>query len=218
MRGLIIKDLLFLKSSWKNLIVIFIGSLMLSIALGNYLLSIIVLPIMLLTSGISTFQTDEFYNTESYTLSYPLTRKQIVLSKFIFTLVMLLISTYIGLMIYTLIYFIINPGYNGLNTSMIKELLMLEAASLIVDAIFYPIIYKYGCEKSRFVLMSIVMVLIGVFALLSIYINVFDNVINFESIILFIENYGLQVLSVVVVILVFISYWLSNLFYKHKDF
>ena len=187
MRGLIIKDLLFLKSSWKNLIVIFIGSLMLSIALGNYLLSIIVLPIMLLTSGISTFQTDEFYNTESYTLSYPLTRKQIVLSKFIFTLVMLLISTYIGLMIYTLIYFIINPGYNGLNTSMIKELLMLEAASLIVDAIFYPIIYKYGCEKSRFVLMSIVMVLIGVFALLSIYINVFDNVINFESIILFIE-------------------------------
>lgn len=218
MRGLIIKDLLFLKSSWKNLIVIFIGSLMLSIALGNYLLSIIVLPIMLLTSGISTFQTDEFYNTESYTLSYPLTRKQIVLSKFIFTLVMLIISTYIGLIIYTLIYFIINPGYNGLNTSMIKELLMLEAASLIVDAIFYPIIYKYGCEKSRFVLMSIVMVLIGVFALLSIYINVFDNVINFESIILFIENYGLQVLSVTVVILVFISYWLSNLFYKHKDF
>lgn len=218
MRGLIIKDLLFLKSSWKNLIVIFIGSLMLSIALGNYLLSIIVLPIMLLTSGISTFQTDEFYNTESYTLSYPLTRKQIVLSKFIFTLVMLIISTYIGLIIYTLIYFIINPGYNGLNTSMIKELLMLEAASLIVDAIFYPIIYKYGCEKSRFVLMSIVMVLIGVFALLSIYINVFDNVINFESIILFIENYGLQVLSVIVVILVFISYWLSNLFYKHKDF
>ena len=125
MRGLIIKDLLFLKSSWKNLIVIFIGSLMLSIALGNYLLSIIVLPIMLLTSGISTFQTDEFYNTESYTLSYPLTRKQIVLSKFIFTLVMLIISTYIGLIIYTLIYFIINPGYNGLNTSMIKELLML---------------------------------------------------------------------------------------------
>ena len=200
------------------MIVIFIGSLMLSIALGNYLLSIIVLPIMLLTSGISTFQTDEFYNTESYTLSYPLTRKQIVLSKFLFTLVMLLISTYIGLMIYTLIYFIINPGYNGLNTSMIKELIMLEAASLIVDAIFYPIIYKYGCEKSRFVLMSIVMVLIGVFALLSIYINVFDNVINFESIILFIENYGLQVLSVVVVILVFVSYWLSNLFYKHKDY
>ena len=48
---------------------------------------------------------------------------------------------------------------------------MLEDASLIVDAIFYPIIYKYGCEKSSFVLMSIVMVLIGVFALLSIYIK-----------------------------------------------
>ena len=48
MKGLIIKDFLFLKSTWKNLIVIFIGSLLISVALGNYLLAISVLPIMLL--------------------------------------------------------------------------------------------------------------------------------------------------------------------------
>ena len=75
MKGLIIKDLLFIKSTWKFLIIMFIGSLLISVALGNYLLAICVLPVMLLSSGINTFQTDEFYNTDSYILSFPLSRK-----------------------------------------------------------------------------------------------------------------------------------------------
>ena len=140
MRGLIIKDILFIKNTWKNLLIIFIGSLLLSIALGNYLLAICSVPIILLTSGINTFQTDEFYNTDAYTLSYPLSRRKIVTSKYLFTLVMMLISTYIGLMIYASINVVINPGVRGLNTDMLKQLLMLEISSLLVDAIFYPII------------------------------------------------------------------------------
>ena len=120
MKGLIIKDLLFIKSTWKNMIILFIGSLLISIALGNYLLAICTLPVMLLSSGITTFQTDEFYNTESYTLSYPLSRKEIILSKYLFTIILLLISSYIGLMIYYLVGITIHPGYNGLNIYMIK--------------------------------------------------------------------------------------------------
>ncbi len=219
MKGLIIKDLLFIKNTWKNLILIFIGSLLLSIALGNYLLAIVCVPVMLLTSGINTFQTDEFYNSDAYTLSYPLSRKEIVTSKFLFTLVMLGISTYIGCMIYVLIYFIIHPGYNGLNTYMLRELLMLEISGLLVDSIFYPIIYKYGCEKSRFVLMSIIILLLGIGSILSVYINVFKiDAIDWNAVINFIEQYGLFSLTVLVVIMSIISYILSLLAYRHKDY
>ena len=45
---------------------------------------------------------------------------------------------------------------DALNVDMLRFLLMLELAGLLVDAIFYPIIYKYGCEKARFVLLSII--------------------------------------------------------------
>lgn len=219
MRGLIIKDMLFLKSTWKNLLVMFAGSLLLSIALGNYLLAIITLPIMLMSSGITTFQTDEFYNTESYTLSFPLSRGKIVTSKYLFTLLMMIISTFVGLLIYSLIHFTINPGYNGLNTFMIQELLIMEFASLLVDSVFYPVIYKYGCEKSRFVLMSIVMGLLGIGSILSVYVNVFSSTaINFEAIIKFIETNGVLVMSIVAVVATSISYGLSILFYRHKDF
>lgn len=219
MRGLIIKDFLLLKNTWKNLLITFIGSIMISIALGNYLLAICVVPVMLLTSSINTFQTDEFFNTECYTLSYPLSRIKIVTARFLYTIIMLFISFFLGLVIYYLIHFIMGPAYEALNTDMIKQLLMLELAGLFVDSIFYPVIYKYGCEKSRIVLMSIVMLLLGIASILSVYINVFDNdFIDFVAIINFIQDNGVSVLLVVVSIATIISYGLSILFYRHRDF
>lgn len=219
MRGLIIKDFLYLKNTWKNLLIIFIGSVLISIALGNYLLAICALPLILLTNTINTFQTDEFFNTDSYTLSLPLTRKQIISARFIYTFIMVITSFFVGLVIYYLVYFIAKPNYNGLNTDMLKYLIMLEGTSLLVDSIFYPIIYKVGCEKSRLVLLSIVMLLLGIGSILSVYINVFDkDFIDFVSIVNYIQRNGVQVLSILVVISITISYFLSIMFYKKRDF
>jgi ABC-type transport system involved in multi-copper enzyme maturation permease subunit len=218
MRGLIIKDLLFLKSSWKNYLVIFIGSLLISIALGNYTLAVCILPLMILSSGINTFQTDEFYNTESYTLSYPLSRNKIVLSKYIFTIILLIISIFIGLIIYYLILYIGNPSIKALSHDVIKELLMLQAAALLVDSFFYPVIYKFGCEKSRLVLMSIVMGILGIGSIISVYMDFSKTSINIDAIVNYIQTNGLFILSWAVIICITLSYLLSILFYKKKDY
>ncbi|MCR4580914.1 MAG: ABC-2 transporter permease [Bacilli bacterium] len=218
MKGLIIKDLLFLKSTWKNLIVIFIGSLLISIAIGNYLLAISVVPIMLLSSGINTFQTDEFYNTESFTLSFPLSRKKIVLAKYLFTLILLLLAVYVSLIIYFGIGVTIKPNSNGLNIDMLKTFSMLLFSSLFVNSVFYPVIYKYGCEKSRFVLMSIVMVLLGVVALASAYINTNHIELDFKGFVDFIQAYGVYAIGGFCTVCFIASYFLSILFYRHKDY
>ena len=219
MRGLIIKDMMFFRTSWKSLLITFIGTLLLSIALGNYTLAVCVVPLYIMSSGINTFQTDEFYNTMTYTLSFPLTRKQIVLAKYIFTLVMALISIFIGAVIFTLIHIIIHPGYYGLNINMMYNLLLLEAAAIIVDSIFYPIIYKYGCEKSRLVLLSIVMLLLGIGSIISVSTNVFHAFkIDWEAIITFIRTYGVYIVSITAIVMYTISYFLSILFYKKRDF
>ena len=218
MKGLIIKDLLFIKSTWKNLLLMLAGSIMISVAIGNYLLAVCVLPVMLLSSGINTFQTDEFYNTESYMLSYPYSRKQIVLAKYLFTILMLLIATYVGIMIYTIIHFTIHPGYNGLNIDMIKQLFMWEFAAIFVNSVFYPVIYKYGCEKSRFVMMSIIMVFLGIVALFSYYINTQHIELDYEGIVNFIQTYGVYALSVFVTLSFIISYVISIIIFKRKDY
>jgi ABC-type transport system involved in multi-copper enzyme maturation permease subunit len=173
---------------------------------------------MLLSSCINTFQTDEFYNTESYTLSFPLSRKQIVLSKFVFTLIMLVISSYIGLVIYFLIHLIINPGEKGLNLDMLKMFFMLELSALVVDSVFYPVIYKFGCEKSRLVMMSIVMLLLGVASILSVSINVFHADVNLAGAMNFVQTYGVYVLTGLVILFLIGSYFLSIKFYKRKDY
>ena len=218
MKGLILKDLLFIKSTWKTLIVMFIGAMLVSVALGNYLLAVCVVPVMLLSSGINTFQTDEFYNTESYILSFPFSRKQIVLSKYLFTIIMLLIATYIGLMIYALIHFTIHPGFNGLNIDMIKQLLMWEFAAIFVDSVFYPVIYKFGCEKSRFVLMSVLMLLLGLGAIASVYINTQHIQIDYQGIVDFVQAYGVYALAGFVTVTFILSYIISIIVYKRKDY
>ena len=132
---------------------------------------------------------------------------------------MTLVSTYIGLVIYLLIYFIISPGFNGVNTDMIKMLLILESAALIVDSIFFPIIYKFGCEKSRFVLMSIIMLLLGIMAIASVYINVINvEQIDLVGIFEFINNNALPIMLVLVIVCLILSYFLSVKFFKSKDY
>jgi len=218
MKSLIIKDLMFMKTIWVQWVFLFFGSLAISVAMGNYLAAICVLPLIILSSGVNTFQTDEFYNTESYTLSFPLSRKKIILSKYLFTLILLLIATYIGLIIYLLVALTIKPGFNGLNVDMIKYLVMLEASSLIVDALFYPIIYRFGCEKAKTILITAVVVLLGVVAILSYVINTYNMNVDFTGVLSFIQNYGVYVLVIAVTILMIISYFVSVLLYKRRDY
>ena len=219
MRGLIIKDFLTLKSTWKNIVVMLIGSLLLSYALGNYTLAIVTVPMALLTSGITTFQTDEFYNILSFTLSGPYSRTKIISARYLYTLIMAVVSFLIGGVIFALINFILHPSIMALNYSMLGFLIMLELAGLVVDAVFYPIIYKYGCEKARFVLLSIVMLLLGISAVVSVSFNIFDIVqLDWESIIKWIEAHGILVLSVFSSVSLLISYFLSILFFKKRDF
>ena len=219
MRGLIIKDFLTLKSTWKNQVVMLIGSLLLSYALGNYTLAIITVPMALLTSGITTFQTDEFYNILSFTLSGPYSRTKVIQARYLYTLIMAVVSFLIGGVIFALVNFILHPPIEALNYSMLGFLIMLELAGLVVDAVFYPIIYKYGCEKARFVLLSIVMLLLGISAVVSVSFNIFDLAhLDWESIIKWIEAHGIMVLSIFASTLLIISYFASILFFKKRDF
>ncbi len=219
MRGLIIKDLLSIKNNWKQTLILFSGCFLLSFAIGNYLLAVLFVPLMISSSGITTFSTDEFFNTESFTLSLPLTRRQIVLAKYIFTFITILISIFVGIFIYSVIDIVINPGYSGLNAYMIYQLLMFEGASIIVDFVFYPVIYKYGCEKSRLVLMAIVMLGLGFMAVLSVVFNFYEaDFIDFEFLYEKFEEIGPYLLLITTVLVTGLSYWLSNLFFKRKDY
>ena len=101
---------------------------------------------------------------------------------------------------------------------MLKTFGMLLFSSLFVNSVFYPVIYKYGCEKSRFVLMSIVMVLLGVVACASAYINTKHIELDYQGFVDFFQKYGIYTIGGFCVVAFIGSYLLSILFYRHKDY
>lgn len=63
------------------------------------------------------------------------------------------------------------------------------------------------------------MILLGIGSILSVYINVFkQTTLDLEGIIKFIDQYGLISLTILVIIVSIISYGLSILAYRHKDY
>lgn len=216
MIGLIIKDLLFLKNSWKNLLITYICSIVLSITLNNYFPALCVLPLMLITSGINAFQTDEFYLTESYSLTFPISRSRMVLSRYLFTFLMLIIATLLSLITYFFLFLFIRPSSQALNLSMLTELIGLEMVSIFINIIFYPIIYKYGCEKSRYVMTSILMILFVITSLILNIINI--STINFDKVIYFLSHFGIYIIPLIFIIMIIISYNLSIKFFLKNDY
>ena len=103
MLGLIKKDLLLLKS---NLVYFFVIALIYSLLIveGTFGISfILVLPIIAVIMFLSTFSYDDFNKWDAYAITLPVLRKNIIKSKYIATLIIILASSLLGLLISLLI-------------------------------------------------------------------------------------------------------------------
>ena len=93
---------------------------------------------------------------------------------------------------------------------------MLEAvfATTLLQSIMYPAIYKYGVDKARIAILIVAFGVAIIGGLLSKY-------IDFESIIqglAFLENYTALIVPIIVVIMVYVSYKISEFIYKRKEY
>lgn len=79
---------------------------------------------------------------------------------------------------------------------MLKYLVMLEVTGLIFDSFLYPAIYKFGCEKSRLVLVESIMVILGMVLILGDFISTLDiGNFDIEGVIANIKKYALSYLQ-----------------------
>ena len=141
MKGLLLKDLVNLKQQTKIYIVV-IG-IWLAIALtskdGSFLGGMIcVLSVML---PITTLSYDEKAKWDKYALSMPVSRKQVVVSKYILALALSFIGCFIS---FSFNLFITKDAYQSIIMSS-----MFWAFSIVAFCIILPLIYKFGVEKGR---------------------------------------------------------------------
>lgn len=136
---------------------------------GSFISSMMV--VMVTIMSISTFSYDDYAKWDRYAVSTPVSRKKIVLAKYLLVLILVVLGAAAGLLI-NLIYKFFRPELDLLEASVSVAASSLVGATM--TGVTIPFIYKYGTEKSRLVMLVLFAVPTGVIILLSQYMPELD--------------------------------------------
>ncbi len=199
MIGFIIKDLAMIKSNFKLLGLLIIVYLFLGLS-GEMDISFI-LPFMSVMIMISTFSYDSYNKWDAYAVTLPNGRKNSVKAKYLATFIIIILMTVITTLSAFLITYIKTKTLNY--PDIILNMLGTAIGILVVEALMYPFIYKFGLEKARIGIFIVVfgIVIFGGFILN--YVDIPDISLNF------LENYWPIILIVIISLMLYLSYRIS---------
>ncbi len=210
MLGLIKKDFLIIKANLKSMVITFIVYLMLAFQ-GTFDVTFII-PIIGIMLFISTFSYDDFNNWNSYAVTLPDGRRNVVRAKYIASIILTVVLGIIALAIGIGISYIKTNAIN-LN-EIISSLMGTALSSIIIISLLYPIVFKFGATNGKIILFAVVFGIGGIVALVSNFIDM-TSVINMIN---GLDNYSLIAIPIISVILLGISYLISNKIYQNKEF
>lgn len=210
MLGLIKKDFLTLKANIKSMIIIFIIYILLSLQTASNI--VIIIPIITIMLLIATFSYDDFNNWNSYAITLPNGRKNVVKAKYISSIILTITLAVIAVAISIGISY---AKTNTLNlTKIVPVLTEIILSNTIIISLLYPVVFKFGATNGRIILFAIVFGVLGIGALISQFIN-FTSIIN---VINKLANYQFLTVPLFFVVLLSISYLISNKIYQNKEF
>lgn len=217
MKGLILKDLLTLKNQMRNVMIIIIGFIILSIMMENYFYISFIIPFYIVMLVISTFSYDELNNANTYIVALPYNRKTIVKARYYLSLISIITALLIGAIL-SFVTPMLNPNMDFMSTFASSIATIIGV--IFVISLLMPCFYKFGVQKGRVILFIAIMavsLLIGV--ILSLFENSNLKIAEFFSTLENI-NYVILVVSAIFIILLilYISYLFSCKIFKNKEF
>ncbi len=149
MRGLLIKDIINMKAQTKVLILLIVFQFFVALSIENTSMLGAIIAIMAAMLPTTAMAYDEKAKWDRYALTMPITRRDLVLSKY-----------FLGIG-FSVIAFIFNILLNFiLGYYPAKEIFILSAAFLGAGLLFLtlvmPVMFKYGVEKGRIVMMIMI--------------------------------------------------------------
>lgn len=209
MIGFIKKDLLMIKSNLKLVGIIFLVFFLMTLQ-GEIDISFVpaFISVMLF---LSTFSYDAYNKWDAYAITLPKGRKNVVKSKYVATCILIVVSVLI-VMVFNILVGVIqhNVDYEEVFSYMTGCCFGI----MLVQSIFYPIIFKYGIEKGRIGMFAGTFSIIAIIGLLAKVVKI-DIPLNFVN---WIDHYWLWIAPFMLVIILFISYKISERIYLKKEF
>lgn len=198
MKGLMIKEWYLLIRNFKSLFLI----MLVFAAFGFFydMTVVTIVPLLMASVPVSTTALDERSGWINYADALPVTRKNVVDSKYI--------SGVICITCAALLFACVNAVKNGVGASL-QQMAFQFAAAIIYLSLMMPAVFRFGTEKARY----INMIVIAVFAMLAavFMLTVADS---FDGIPMLFAG---PALAAAVVILI-ISELASVFIYKRKEF
>ena len=223
MKGLIKKDLLNLASYKTSLFILIIFCSIAIISTNSVTFAPIIISTIIGMIVLSTFNYDEISKSDKYILSLPVTRKDIVLSKYILAIASTIISAVLGVVLTVIIVELmnmirsnefINLNYDRLFSTALGGMFGIA----LIQSIQIPSIYKWGAEKGRiqmFVLIFLVILL--VLGSSSLFAKIVFRM-DISSMLSFLNKFGIFLLVGLIMLMYYISYKISYKIFSKKDF
>lgn len=208
MKGLLIKDFLVLKKNcWIYFLVTLLFFLMAFFDIKSMYFAYYSVAMFSVMLASASFAYDETYKWNRYEIVMPVGRKNVVDEKYMF-----LIITVVPLVLVESVLLYLKFGFQG--SELISLMSIMLFCGFISSVMVYPIIFKFGFLKARFVNMLIIGILVSVITII--------NFKNSDGEFAIQANFNLQdnflFLAVVAVLLLFISWLISRTVYSKKEF
>ncbi len=220
--ALLKKDLYNLSSYKTSTIIILILVPIFCISISDIQFIIPALTMMLGMIAISTFSYDDMSKANKYINAMPCTKKEVVRGKYILAIMGILLGGIIGTIVTIVIGNIINIVNPNSDVVLNYQEIIINALTwmvglFIIQNIQIPLLYKYGSEKSRIVMVMLMILAGGLIIFISPLISAIYNMANIqipENLYATIIGIGLTVLVIVMYV---ISFKMSYKIYKNKE-
>lgn len=207
MKGLIIKEFLGLRRYFRILAVLMVLYIFMSFGMTSVSIFASVNAILIMICSLSSFSYDSYNHWNEFAMSLPLSRADLVKSKYLFILLLCAFGTAVTLILSLIVGLIIHLPMQEIFIATLYSAL----TALFLGALTTPFIYKFGVEKARYILIIIVMIPTLVF-------------VSFGSYLPTLHLPSAQTLTllawcspVFVLAFVFLSYLISKRIFMNKD-
>lgn len=153
MKGLIIKDLINLRKYGRSVLLVTAFYVLLSFMMDDTAFISGMVVLLFSMTAITSFAYDKQAGWEEYALSLPLPRKTIVKSKYILSLLLVLIGMALSVLLGIVINLITKK------TGILEHLTSTYAifgVSVLFLSIMLPLVFRFGVEKSRIFMIIVV--------------------------------------------------------------
>ena len=215
MIGLLKKEYYLMEGQMKSWLIVAIFCFFYSYFMNadSFLFMLIIL--IGIMSTMTVFSLDKACGWDTYAISLPLTRKEIVEARYLFAF-LIDIGVSLACCLLMLLRGLIKGGVNL--PESLHSLFQILLVTILMQLLLFPVIYKLGVEKARFVYMAVFICLsLGVLGLSQLDDNgaVLAGIrINSEKIM----QYGEIAAVILAAAGLFLSLWLSVRIYEKKEF